>query len=38
MSYLTNRRQYVQINDKLSNNIMTTFGIPQGSILGDVLF
>ena len=33
-SYLTKRRQYLQINDKLSNNIMTSFGVPQGSILG----
>ena len=37
-SYLTNRRQYVQINDKLSNNTMTSFGVPQGSIFGPVLF
>ena len=37
-SYLSNRKQYVQIGGTKSNlsNIMT--GVPQGSILGPLLF
>ena len=36
--YLSNRYQYVQINDKLSKKLLVSFGVPQGSILGPVLF
>ena len=38
MSYLTERQQYVQIDDKKSGKLYTNFGVPQGSILGPVLF
>ena len=38
LSYLTDRRQFVQIDDKLSNMATVKFGVPQGSILGPVLF
>ena len=38
MSYLTERQQYVQIDDKKSGKLYTNFGVPQGSILGLVLF
>ena len=38
MIYLTDRRQYVQINDRSSERTNVSFGVPQGSILGPVLF
>ena len=38
LNYLTSRKQFVQINDKQSDLESVHFGIPQGSILGPVLF
>ena len=35
---LSNRRHFVQINDKKSSPAITEFGISQGSILGPMLF
>ena len=37
-NYLTGRKQFVQVDDRSSAQISTTYGVPQGLILGPVLF
>ena len=37
-TYLTNRKQYVEIEDTKSKMLDISTGVPQGSILGPLLF
>ena len=37
-NYLTDRKQFVQIDDKVSSFGTCLFGVPQGSVLGPILF
>lgn len=37
-SYLSDRRQCVKVGDTLSSNMKCTMGVPQGSVLGPLLF
>ena len=37
-NYLTDRRHFVQIGSSISYTLMTSFGVPQESILGPILF
>ena len=37
-SYLSNRVQTVTVNSKLSQLTLLKFGVPQGSVLGPILF
>ena len=37
-SYLSNRSHYVQIDAQMSTSVNIQFGVPQGSIMGPMLF
>ena len=38
ISYLSERKQCVKINDKFSSELPLPFGVPQGSVLGPLLY
>ena len=36
--YLSNRSQVTKVGDKISDEVINDIGVPQGSILGPILF
>ena len=38
IDYLSDRQQFVQVDDRMSPNCHVKFSVPQGSILGPTLF
>ena len=38
VNYLCGREQFVQIDDRISKSVSISFGVPQGSIMGPLIF
>lgn len=38
IEYLTDRWHFVQVDDKTTNHRRVNFGVPQGSIMGPLIF
>ena len=37
-TYLTNRKQHVTVSGQISDNALIEFGVPQGSVLGPLIY
>ena len=38
INYLCEREQFLQVDDKRSSSLAVTFGVPQGTIMGPLIF
>ena len=38
ISFISNRRQSVRVSNTVSKTILSSYGVPQGSVLGHILY